>query len=111
LKTITVTEFHDALSAQGVEREDLAFICPMCKTVQSAADFIAAGAGANFDEVEKYLGYSCIGRFTGAACHWTFGGFFKMNKMEVVTEDGKRYPMFEPATYDQAQQHVKRLTS
>jgi hypothetical protein len=34
-----------------------------------------------------------------------------MNKMEVVTEDGKRYPMFEPATYDQAQQHVKRLTS
>lgn len=116
MKTMTVIEFHDALIAQGVGREDLAFICPMCKTVQSAADLIVAGAGANFDEVEKYLGFSCVGRFTGAgsprkepdgaACDWTLGGFFTLHKLEVVTEDGKHHPRFEPATADQAQQHA-----
>ncbi|MDP1530285.1 MAG: VVA0879 family protein [Rhodoferax sp.] len=116
MKTMTVTEFHGALIAQGVKREDLALICPMCQTVQSATDLIAAGAGSNFDEVEKYLGFSCVGRFTGAgtprkdpdgaACNWTLGGLFALHKLEVVTEDGKRHPRFEPATPDQAMQHA-----
>jgi len=48
MKTMTVEEFHTALKAQGVaSHEHAAFICPMCKTVQSARDLIAAGAGKN----------------------------------------------------------------
>lgn len=117
MKTMTVVEFHGALMAQGVKRrEDLAVICPRCQTVQSAVDLIEAGAGADFDAVEKYLGFSCVGRFTGAgsppkvpdgaACNWTLGGLFQLHKLEVLTEDGKRHPRFEPATPEQAQQHA-----
>jgi hypothetical protein len=88
-------------------------ICPRCGTVQSARDLIAAGAGADFDAVSKYLGFSCVGRFTGAGsprktpdgkpCNWTLGGLFALHKLEVVTPDGKRHPRFELASPEQAQ--------
>lgn len=117
MKTMTITEFHGALIAQGVKREDLALICPMCQTLQSATDLIKAGAGADFDAVEKYLGFSCVGRFTGAGsprkepdgkpCNWTLGGLFHTHKLEVETPDGKKHPRFEPATPEQAQAHAK----
>jgi len=69
MNTMTIEEFHEALIAQDVPRDHLAMKCPMCKTVQSAASLIAAGAGADFDAVGKYLGFSCVGRFTGAGQH------------------------------------------
>ena len=88
------------------------------KTVQSAADLIAAKAGASMGEVEKYLGFSCVGRFTGAKsprkkpdgspCNWTLGGLFSLHELEVVTEDGEHHPSFELATPEQAQLHAKR---
>lgn len=118
MKTMTVAEFHAACKAQGVKsHEDTAMVCPMCGTVQSARDLIAAGAGADFDAVEKYLGFSCVGRFTGAVsprkdrpdgqpCNWTLGGLFRTHKLEVVTPDGKHHPSFELATPEQAQQHA-----
>lgn len=119
MRRITVAEFHAELKAQGVsERQDLAFVCPMCRTVQSARDLIAAGAGADFDAVEKYLAFSCVGRFTGAPgprrepdgkpCDWSLGGLFTLHRLEVVTEDGAGNPRFEPATPDQARQHADR---
>lgn len=118
MKTMKLSEFHLACKAQGVQRrEDVALVCPMCGTVQSASDLIDAGAGEDFDQVEKYLGFSCIGRFTGApaprkrpdgrSCNWTLGGLFALHKLEVITEDGKRHPSFEPATKEQAQQHLQ----
>lgn len=119
MKLMTVIEFHAALMAQGVKSQcELALICPMCGTVQNGKDLIAAGAGSTFDDVEKYLGFSCIGRFTGAPsprkapdgkpCNWTLGGLFKTHKLEVVTPDGKHHPRFEPATPEQAQAHLAK---
>ena len=117
MNLMTIDKFHEELKAQGVKRhEDFAFVCPMCRTVQSGADLLAAGAGKTFDDVEKYLAFSCVGRFTGKgsprkvpdgeACNWTLGGLFTLHKLEVVTPDGKRHPRFELATPEQAQQHA-----
>lgn len=113
--TMTIKEFQHALRAQGVERDHYAFRCPMCATVQSAADLIRAGAGQSFEDVERYLGFSCVGRFTGAAsprkepdgqpCDWTLGGLFSFHKFEVVKEDGTKVPFFEVASPQEAQQH------
>lgn len=118
MKRMTIPEFHAALKAQGVAREDLALVCPMCGTVQSPRDLIAAGAGADFEAVERFVGFSCVGRFTGAGsprkqpdgqpCNWTLGGLFQCHKLEVIDEDGKAYPRFEPATPEQAQAHAAR---
>lgn len=117
IATMTVDEFHEKLKAQNVpDRADLAFACPMCGTVQSARDLIAAGAGLDFDGVERFLGFSCVGRWTNAGsprakpdgkpCNWTLGGLFSTHRLEVITEDGKRHPRFEVASPEQAQQHA-----
>lgn len=120
MKTMTIAEFHAALKAQGVpDRSDLAMICPMCGTVQSARDLIAAGAGTDFDAVERFLGFSCVGRFTGAGtprskpdgkpCNWTLGGLFQTHKLEVIDDDGVKHPRFEVASPAQAQQHAREF--
>lgn len=116
MKTMTLDEFKAAVLAQGVPHEHIAVVCPMCGTIQSGADLIAAGAGADFDAVEKYLGFSCVGRFTGAEsprkkpdgkpCNWTLGGLFSLHKLEVVTPDGNRHPRFELASPDEAKAHM-----
>jgi hypothetical protein len=116
MKTMTLDEFKTAVLAQGVPHEHIAMVCPMCGTIQSGADLIAAGAGADFDAVEKYLGFSCVGRFTGAEsprkkpdgepCNWTLGGLFTLHKLEVVTPDGNRHPRFELASPDEAKAHM-----
>lgn len=118
MKTVTLDEYRSALKAQGVPRDHMAWRCPMCSTVQSAADLITAGAGADFDAVEGYLGFSCVGRYTGAGspsqmkgqgkgCNWTLGGLFQMHELEVVTEDGRRHPLFEPACPEEALAHMQ----
>jgi len=119
MQTMTVEEFHAAVKGQGVlSREDFAFVCPMCATVQSANDLIAAGAGKSFEEVERYLAFSCFGRWTGAGaprnkpdggpCNWTLGGLFSLHKLEVVTPEGEQYPCFEIASPEQAQKHAQK---
>lgn len=112
--------FLDTLKAQGVPRDHLALICPRCRTVQSAADLIAAGAGSDFEAVERYLGFSCVGRFTGAGsprrepdgklCNWTLGGLFQLHELVVVTDDGERHPRFMPATPEQAKAHMEKTS-
>lgn len=116
MKTMTLDDFRAALKAQGVDRTHYAFRCPACGSVQSAHDLIAAGAGATFDEVHQYIGFSCVGRFTGAEsprkqpdgkpCNWTLGGLFKLHELEVVTPDGNSHPHFAPATPEEAQAHA-----
>lgn len=113
MKTMTLDEFLAALKAQGVPRDDLALKCPMCGTIQSARNLIGAGAGPDFESVEGYLGFNCVGRWTGAGsprekpdgkpCNWTLGGLFSFHELEVITPDGKRNPRFEPATPEEAQ--------
>lgn len=113
MERITLAEFHERLKSQGVSHEHFAFKCAICGTIQSAQSLIAGGAGKTFDEVEKYLGFSCIGRFNnapewkrgtppGRGCNWTLGGFLRLHKFEVVTPDGEKHPRFEPATPDEA---------
>ena len=112
MNTMTIDEYHAALNAQGIkDRAELVMICPMCGTQQTGNDMIAAGAGKTFDDVEEYLGFSCVGRFTGAGsprekqdgkpCNWTLGGLLRMHTLEVVTPDGARHPRFEVATPEQ----------
>jgi hypothetical protein len=120
MQTMTLDEYKAAVKAQGVPHEHIAMKCPMCGTIQSGADLIAAGAGADFDAVEKYLAFSCVGRFTGAGsprkvpdgqpCNWTLGGLFTLHKLEVVTPDGKKHPRFELATPAEAQAHMGART-
>lgn len=121
MQTMTLDEYRTAVKAQGVPREHIAMKCPMCCTVQSGADLIAAGAGANFEAVERYLGFACLGRFTGAGsprkepdgkpCNWTLGGLFRLHKLEVVTPDGEKHFRFELATPAEAQAHMARSVS
>lgn len=116
MQTMTLDEYKAAVTAQGVPHEHIAMKCPMCGVIQSGADLIAAGAGADFDAVEKYLAFSCVGRFTGAGsprkkpdgkpCNWTLGGLFSLHKLEVVTPDGKKHPRFDLATPAEAQAHM-----
>lgn len=116
MKTMTIEGYHAALKAQGTkDRAELVMICPMCGTPQTGNDLIRAGAGKTFDDVEKYLGFSCVGRWTGAGsprkvpdgkpCNWTLGGLFSTHKLEVITPDGEKHPRFEVATPEQAQSH------
>lgn len=113
IEKITLSEFQERVKAQGVTKEHLAFKCPMCATVQSAQSFICAGAGEDFSAVEKYTGFSCVGRFMGAGparkepdgkpCDWSLGGLLKLHKMEVEVEAGSYWPIFEIASPAEAQ--------
>lgn len=95
---MTLKEFREILKAQNVKsREYYQFICPACKTAQCAQDLIDAGAGETFEDVQKYLAFSCVGRFTkDKGCDWTLGGFLKIHEFEVINEDGDVRPVFEP---------------
>ena len=113
---MTIAEFHEAMKAQGVKRhEDFAFKCPICNTVQSGQTLLNAGAAPTWDEVERFVGFSCVGRFTdagpykkrnkpGRGCDWTLGGFFKLHELEVVDADGKAHPRFVLASPEEAAQ-------
>jgi len=110
---MTIEEYREAIRAQGVPREHVAFRCPMCGTIQSMTSLIRAGAGRTAEEVERYVGFSCVGRWTGAGsprpenqgkgCNWTLGGLLQLHRLEVVTEDGTAHPWFEVATPEEAQ--------
>lgn len=116
--TITLDEFLTKLRSQNVPREHLAFVCPICGSIQSAFDLIKAGAGKDYEEVEKYLAFSCVGRFTHKlpaskpygtryGCDWTLGGLFQFHDLEVITPDGKAHPRFRPVSATIAQAHMK----
>lgn len=119
--TLSLAEFHAACKAQAPSSDLIVFRCPMCKTLQTGRDLIAAGAGADFDAVEKYLGFSCIGRFVnakpsrskpdGKPCDWTLGGLFQLHEMEVVTPDGEHHPRFELASREEADAYREEKTS
>lgn len=115
IESMTLADFHAACQAQAASRDLIVFKCPMCATLQTARDLVAAGAGKDFESVERYLGFSCVGRFTGAAspralpdgepCNWTLGGLFRTHRFEVVTPDGVRHPQFELASREAADSH------
>lgn len=115
MRKITIEQFSAELKEQGVKSiEHCAFRCPMCKTIQSSRSLIHAGAGGTFEQVQPYLGFSCVGRFTnagphkpgaepGRGCNWTLGGLFTIHELTVITVDGKEHMRFELATPEEAQ--------
>lgn len=119
IRRIPVFQFHAALKCQGVANHlHFAFKCPICGTIQSAQDLIDAGAGLDFERVQPFVGFSCIGRFTGAlpysvrnpqgvGCDWTLGGLFQLHKLEVEMPDGTIHRTFEPAAPDEAKAHER----
>lgn len=123
MERISVDEFHQRIKAQGVSNQNhAAFVCPICKTVQSMASLTRAGAEP--EKAEMLIAFSCEGRLTNAGpwpsdkdksakaksrrkvrgCDWTLGGLFRLHELEVITPDGKAHPRFVLATPDQAQQ-------
>lgn len=120
MKTLTLEQFQASMLSQAVPREHMAVVCPMCKTVQSGADMIKVGAGQSMDQVGAYLGFSCVGRFTGAEaprkspdgkpCNWTLGGLLSLHELEVITPDGVSHPHFEPESPEAARAHMAENT-
>lgn len=111
-ETISVEEFRTRLKAQTVSsRIHTALKCPMCATVQSIQSFICAGTEP--EQAEKFIGFSCVGRVTGAPsprkepdgepCNWTLGGLLRMHDLEVVDEEGIKHPYFVVASPEEAQ--------
>ena len=112
LRTVTHAQFKDEIGLQGVPTEHIAFTCPRCGTVQSAMSLIRAGAGTTYEAVQGQVGFSCVGRYTGAGahkngnppghgCNWTLGGIFPIYNYVVDTgtaEAPQPHPLFEPAT-------------
>lgn len=98
MKTMKLSEFRETCKKHWpTSAADIEFICPNCKTVQTANDLIEAGAGKDFDEVNKYMGFSCVGRFTDdKGCDWSLGGLFQIHDFELVDdESGQTRPCFE----------------
>ena len=120
MRTITLEQFLSELKAQGVPRQHLAFVCPICKTVQSTASLMKA-ANRDEDYVENYIGFSCIGRWTNAGehkeghdghgCDWTLGGFLHLHELEVIDEQGKHHMRFEIATPEQARELMQQFAT
>ncbi|PHR23884.1 MAG: hypothetical protein COA36_16405 [Desulfotalea sp.] len=95
MKLMTVEGFHEVVKEQNVSFEHYSFVCPQCGTVQSAENLINAGLCEIFDQVQKYLAFSCVGRFTGASsprkendsepCNWTFVEHIKVREKHPIT--------------------------
>ena len=104
MKTMIYPEFQQALSGQGVPKEHYAFICPRCKTVQSATSFIKAGVSDDWEVVRRHVGTNCIGRFDASkGCDWSLRGLLQIHELEVTDASGQVHPFFELATSEQAQ--------
>lgn len=117
IEVIPVAAWHARMEAQGARSiEHIAFKCVMCGTVQSIASLVRAGVDPH-DAENKYIGFSCEGRWTNAGpakrkagadnnhkrgCDWTLGGLLRIHKIEVETPDGKRHPTFDLATPEEA---------
>lgn len=83
------------------------FVCPSCGHVASVQDWRNAGAPSGA------VAFSCVGRYTGAdhsntfkhaggPCNYTSGGLFVINRLFVMTADGKETPVFEFAEVESA---------
>ena len=120
IETITHAEMLKRFEAQGVPVKHWAFRCYMCGTVQSPRSF--ERAGADKEAIERQIGFSCVGRWTGAGgwnpknkkrravpgCDWTLGGLFGGSRLLVKFPDGKQSYAFDIATPAEAQALMAR---
>lgn len=94
---MTRDEYFDlAKKMWGEDNKEWRFECPHCKTSQSWNDF-SIHTELKKEDIESYLGFSCIGRFTDKfGCDWTLGGLFQIHEVEIEFE-GERYRRFKIA--------------
>lgn len=97
MKTMTRAEWlEEGEKRFGPDVRKWLFVCPSCGTAQSAEDFYAAGFERGKGEVNKYLGFSCIGRFSkDKGCDWTLGGLFHIHTLEVIDDEGEKHMRFD----------------
>ena len=83
------------------------FKCPICKTAQTANDFIQAGLTK--EEASNSIANECIGRFLpekqkaigekkiikGKPCNYAGYGLFKLNPIEVIMDYGRKISAFD----------------
>lgn len=121
VERLPIINFYARLHAQRVHNSDhLAFICPVCGTVQSMASLIKAGASR--DDAGCMVGYTCEGYWTDIGpspnandrssraearrlirgCDWSLANVFRVHELEVVTHDGEVIPWFRVASVEQA---------
>lgn len=115
MKRMTLDEFQTACKEQASSSELTTVKCPMCRTLQNGHDFINAGVGKDWSDVSRHVGFSCLGRFTGAGsprreadgkpCNWTLGGFLRTHRLMIVTPDGEEHPHFELVSKEEAEAH------
>jgi hypothetical protein len=117
METMKLEEFLKRLEAQEVPVLHIAFVCPMCGHVQAAQDIIDVSVETPAT-VDRYIGFSCVGRWKDKGpvkvkkgktvpqdgCDWTLGGLLKLQELEIETPDGRKHAHFAPATKEQAQQ-------
>lgn len=85
----------------GEKGRDWPFRCVSCGGVQTGMDFVALGMTP--DQAAARVAMSCIGRWaTDRGCDWTLGGLIGLHRVVVVFEDGRRQPVFEFATPENA---------
>ncbi len=105
MEKITLEEATVRMKAQG--SEDIMgalFECPRCKLAQSGNDLVRVGAGKDLEEINGFLGFSCIGRWAeDEGCDWTLGGLFQVHGLEI---DGR--PTFRILTKEEAEEHNGR---
>lgn len=100
--TVTLDEYLSMIKSQNVPMINATFQCPHCKTLQSTQDLINAGAGKTPEDIDHYIGFSCIGRFDKSkGCDWTLGGLFQIHELEIIFPDGETAPRFIPIGADQ----------
>ncbi len=98
MNTLKVSAFKALCKQHWPSIMDVEFVCPQCRTVQTGNDLVEVGAGSDAEEVNAYLGFSCLGRWdVERGCNWTLGGFFPTHKLELIADDdeSKKRPCFE----------------
>lgn len=95
METIGIKDFIEkATKLYGPKARYWKFICPKCRTIQTAADLMEVGVSK--EDVQSRIGFSCIGRFDSSkGCNWTLGGLFQIHNLEIKDETGKLHPHFE----------------
>ncbi len=100
-QTMTYEEwFAEGEKRFGKDRNYWKFVCPSCGHVAAAHDWFDADAPAGA------VGFSCVGRWTGAGaaatfkkaggpCNYAGGGLFKLNPIAVIDAEGKEHHVFE----------------
>ena len=88
------------LAGQRVPPEHYAYKCVRCGHVQSAASLVRyLSPGDAFNAAYS----ACEGRFNkGEGCDWTLGGLLQIHKLEVLSDEGRVVPVFEPASPEEA---------